>query len=194
MIRAGLSRTLSTVPDLDVSQEAPDLASLDPSRPPTVLVLDLDDRERGRIAEGFWSRLPPLASTVVLCPPNNPVNLPAALRYGVRALLTRESATTELLIAVEAARHGGVHISTSLLTDVFPESRVTPHLATREVEALRWLVQGLTHGQIGRRMGLSEATVNTYVKRIRAKLGVGNKADLTRRAIELGYIPPHPRQ
>jgi DNA-binding NarL/FixJ family response regulator len=37
-------------------------------------------------------------------------------------------------------------------------------------------------------MGLTEATVSTYVKRIRSKLNVGNKADLTRTAIELGLL------
>jgi DNA-binding CsgD family transcriptional regulator len=32
-------------------------------------------------------------------------------------------------------------------------------------------------------MGVSKATVDTYVERIRAKLQVGNKADLTRAAL-----------
>jgi DNA-binding CsgD family transcriptional regulator len=45
-------------------------------------------------------------------------------------------------------------------------------------------------------MGLTEATVNTYAKRLRAKLNVGNKAQLTRVAIELGHLderrPSHP--
>jgi len=36
-------------------------------------------------------------------------------------------------------------------------------------------------------MGLAETTINTYVKRIRHKLNVGNKAELTRPAIDLGY-------
>jgi hypothetical protein len=35
-------------------------------------------------------------------------------------------------------------------------------------------------------MGLTEATVSTYVKRIRNKLNVGNKAELTRMAIRFG--------
>jgi DNA-binding CsgD family transcriptional regulator len=61
-------------------------------------------------------------------------------------------------------------------------------LGRREVETLRWVARGLTHRQIGTRMGLTEETVNTYLKRIRAKLGVHNKALLTRRAIELGYL------
>ena len=46
---------------------------------------------------------------------------------------------------------------------------------------------GLTQGQIATRMGLSQATVNTYAKRIRAKLKVSNKAELTRIAIDLGH-------
>ena len=37
-------------------------------------------------------------------------------------------------------------------------------------------------------MGLSQATVNTYAKRIRVKLHVTNKAELTRMAIELGHV------
>lgn len=61
-------------------------------------------------------------------------------------------------------------------------------LAPRESEALGWLAVGLTHRQIAGHMGLTEATVSTYVKRIRSKLNVGNKADLTRAAIELGLL------
>jgi len=37
-------------------------------------------------------------------------------------------------------------------------------------------------------MGLSPATVNTYAKRIRGKLKVSNKAELTRIAIDLGHL------
>lgn len=50
------------------------------------------------------------------------------------------------------------------------------------------VARGLTQGQIATRMGLSQATVNTYAKRIRAKLKVNNKAALTRIAIELGHV------
>ncbi|GAB2640061.1 response regulator transcription factor [Nocardia goodfellowii] len=61
-------------------------------------------------------------------------------------------------------------------------------LGRREIEALQWVARGLTHRQAGRQMGLTEETINTYIKRIRSKLGAHNKAALTRRAIELGYL------
>lgn len=71
-------------------------------------------------------------------------------------------------------------------------------LSSREEEVLRQISQGLTHSQIARRLGISRHTVDTYVKRVRAKLGVGNKAELTRVAllgrVSAGHIPhadPH---
>jgi DNA-binding NarL/FixJ family response regulator len=57
------------------------------------------------------------------------------------------------------------------------------HLSKREEQVLRQISRGLTHGQIATRLDISPHTVDTYVKRIRAKLGVGNKAELTRAAL-----------
>ncbi|HEX5118010.1 MAG TPA: helix-turn-helix transcriptional regulator [Pseudonocardiaceae bacterium] len=51
---------------------------------------------------------------------------------------------------------------------------------------LRHIAAGLTHGQVANRIGISHHTVDTYVKRIRVKLGVGNKAQLVRAALTMG--------
>ncbi len=63
-------------------------------------------------------------------------------------------------------------------------------LAPREMETLVLIVRGFTQAQAAVRMGVSATTVDTYMRRIRNKLGAGNKADLTRRALELGLIKP----
>ncbi|MFB4300572.1 DNA-binding response regulator [Actinomadura sp. NTSP31] len=57
-------------------------------------------------------------------------------------------------------------------------------LSARESEVLSHIAAGRTHGQVARILGISRHTVDTYVKRIRKKLGPGNKADLTRAAME----------
>lgn len=70
-------------------------------------------------------------------------------------------------------------------TDVLPD-RAPPSsaaLSEREEQVLRQISTGLTHSQIATRLGISSHTVDTYVKRIRAKLGAGNKAELTRAAL-----------
>ncbi|WP_320068784.1 response regulator transcription factor [Micromonospora sp. RTGN7] len=66
------------------------------------------------------------------------------------------------------------------------------HLSEREEQVLRQISRGLTHGQIATRLGISPHTVDTYVKRIRAKLGVGNKAELTRAALLGRLAVDHP--
>lgn len=63
------------------------------------------------------------------------------------------------------------------------------HLSGREEQVLWQIAHGFTHGQVATRLGISPHTVDTYVKRIRSKLGVGNKAELTRAAL-LGQIAP----
>lgn len=60
------------------------------------------------------------------------------------------------------------------------------HLSEREEQVLWQIARGLTHGQIATRLGISPHTVDTYIKRIRSKLGVGNKAELTRVALRGG--------
>lgn len=58
-------------------------------------------------------------------------------------------------------------------------------LSAREYQVLQQIARGLTHSQIARRLQISQHTVDTYVKRIRGKLDVGNKAELTRAAVGL---------
>lgn len=63
-------------------------------------------------------------------------------------------------------------------------------LSRREEQVLLQISSGLTHGQVARRLGISENTVDTYVKRIRAKLRLGNKAELTRAALTYEFSAP----
>ncbi|MFB7291723.1 response regulator transcription factor [Actinacidiphila glaucinigra] len=61
-----------------------------------------------------------------------------------------------------------------------------PELAPRERETLRHIAAGRTYLQTARHMGLSRHTVDAYLRRIRAKLGIHSTAELTRTAIALG--------
>lgn len=121
-----------------------------------------------------------------------------ALRAGAYGCVSRQADDDQLLHAVTTVAGGGIHVDARLAAGLRTDLRQAPAgqssaLARRELETLRWIAAGLTHGQIARRMDLTEATVSTYVKRIRSKLNVGNKADLTRKAIELGLLRENPR-
>jgi DNA-binding NarL/FixJ family response regulator len=62
----------------------------------------------------------------------------------------------------------------------------TAELSPREEQALDLIASGFTHAQTATRMGVSVSTVDTYIDRIRSKLGVSGKAELVRAAIERG--------
>lgn len=62
----------------------------------------------------------------------------------------------------------------------------TPALTPRELETLRHIAGGRTYLQTARLMGLSQHTVDTYLRRIRAKFDVNTTAELTRLAMALG--------
>ncbi|WJK41935.1 response regulator transcription factor [Solwaraspora sp. WMMA2056] len=167
-------------------------------RRPTVAVLgvDLPPAQLRRICDR-WPTLVVASATAMS-------SALAAVRCGARSVLVAAATDpAEMRIALNAVVSGGIHLGRGLqwapaepvravparTGSVAAESRQLPALAPREVQTLRLIARGLTHAQAARELGLTAATVDTYVKRIRTKLAVGNKAELTRRAIEFGYVP-----
>ena len=63
-------------------------------------------------------------------------------------------------------------------------------LSPRVIEAMRYVIQGLTDAQIGRLMGVSERTVETMVRRAKHKLGIDgcNRITLIHTLLEHGYV------
>jgi DNA-binding NarL/FixJ family response regulator len=125
-----------------------------------------------------------------------PVDVLQALEAGVNGCLDRNLDVRRLTAAIELVRDGGVYVAPSL----FPPLRQAVHrlrhrqdpgrgLTPRELDTLRLMAMGCTYRQIAQRLELTETTVNTYIKRIRLKLGGGNAAELTRKAVALNYLP-----
>ena len=57
-------------------------------------------------------------------------------------------------------------------------------LTTREIDVLRFLVQGLTNKEIAARMEVSESTVKNTFQQLFGKLGVRTRSQLVRVALE----------
>jgi DNA-binding NarL/FixJ family response regulator len=58
-------------------------------------------------------------------------------------------------------------------------------LNEREIEAARWLIQGLTYEEVGARMFLSVNTIRHYVRVLYKKLNVNNKTQLRNKLASL---------
>lgn len=170
-----------TTPAGDVSRLA-DVALVDPGALGGV----------GKFA--FLRRCARSTPVVMMC--GGPDPDPDERRYlaaGAARVLRKETSGVEIIEAVRAAiapprwRFN----QRSIAAEPFSRPLAVPSpftgeqaaLSEREEQVLRQISQGLTHSQIATRLGITRNTVDTYVKRIRAKLGAGNKADLTRAAL-----------
>jgi DNA-binding NarL/FixJ family response regulator len=119
---------------------------------------------------------------------------------GAAGVISKRASGERIIDAVRAVSRGaqvspGTRPPTFVARPTPPADHGPPrdaHLSDREEQVLRQISRGLTHGQIATRLGISPHTVDTYVKRIRTKLGVGNKAELTRAAVLGGMAPEVP--
>ncbi|MFC4033947.1 DNA-binding response regulator [Streptomyces polygonati] len=191
-MRRGLEDLVSNSPPLRVVAVVAEPCRLDPALRADVIVLGPSPQAEETLPD-MVAELGPHGRVLVVSDFAGPQLLAGALRAGAYGCVTRQTDDDGLLLAIGTVAGGGLHVAPGLTPRLHaelaqPAAATPPALARRETETLRWLAAGLTHGQIARRMDLTEATVSTYVKRIRNKLNVGNKADLTRKAIELGLV------
>ena len=191
--RTGMERVVSLNPELTVVASVPHVDDLEACTATCdVAVLALPMQDVGSSVEVI-ARVAAIGRPVITATWDHPPTLMGAMRAGARGCLTRYSPQSTVADALHVVAQGGLYLCAQLV-DRFhaelrrPRQEGATGLAPREIETLRWIALGFTQAQIANRMGLSQATVNTYAKRIRGKLNVGNKAELTRVAIALGYL------
>jgi DNA-binding NarL/FixJ family response regulator len=191
--RAGMQLLIQGDGELRVVASVARVAELEaPETTCDVVVLDLPMRsDEGALA--IISYLANVSRPLVISTWDQPPTLLAAIRSGARACVSRQADPETVAIAIRVVAGGGFYLCdrthAPLRAELNRPLRQDPSgLGPREVETLRWIARGFTQAQIASRMGLSPATINTYAKRIRAKLNATNRAELTRIAIELGYL------
>ena len=191
--RTGMERVVSLNPQLTVVASVPYVDDLeDGTAACDVAVLALPMQDTGTSLEVI-AKVAAIGRPLITATWDQPPTLLAAMRAGARGCLTRYSAQSAVADALRVVAEGGFYLCAQLVDQFHAELRRPRQpdpagLAPREIETLRWIALGFTQAQIASRMGLSQATINTYTKRIRAKLNVGNKAQLTRVAIASGYL------
>jgi DNA-binding NarL/FixJ family response regulator len=119
-----------------------------------------------------------------------------ALRAGAHGYALKDAAARELVLAVKTVMAGRQYLSPAI-TDLFaagesidtmPKSPFE-RLSLRERQVLRRIVDGATSAAIAEHLSLSRKTVDTYRGRLMVKLGVDNRSELIRCAIEHELIP-----
>jgi two-component system, NarL family, invasion response regulator UvrY len=104
------------------------------------------------------------------------------LAAGASGYLTKDSAPTELVNAIEEVRQGRPYVDGRLDRDA--GASVHERLSDREYQVLRMVGSGRTVSEIAVGLGLSVKTVSTYRARLLKKTQMHSNAELMRYAIE----------
>ncbi len=197
VVRRGLRQLLDGEEGLEVVAEA---GNVDDARRyvrghhPKILVLDLNMPGGSSLKAIPELRAEsPETEIVVLTMQDEPAYAREALGAGVLGYVLKEAADTELIQAVRAAAVGQSYLNPRLGARVAAEPPPGPPggLSDREVEVLRMIALGYTNVQISQELFLSVRTVETHRAHIQQKLGLSDRAELVRYALDHGLVDDH---
>jgi DNA-binding NarL/FixJ family response regulator len=144
-----------------------------------LFVLDVDFAADRPVIE-LVPRLTGTAPVLLLVRPGLDLRaLRALLAAGAAGFVDNRVEPTRLVEAMRVVASGRTFRDETVHVD----PSAAAELSQREQQVLELIARGLTHHQIARAIEVSRNTVDTYVKRIRFKLNLGNKAELARTAV-----------
>jgi two-component system response regulator NreC len=190
IVRRGLRQLLEGEDGFEVVAEAEDVESARRylrGHHPDVLVLDLNMPGEPSIEAIPKLRQEfPRTQIVVLTMQNEPAYARSALGAGVLGYVLKESADAELVEAIRSAVAGEQYLNPRLGAKVAAEPPPGPPdgLSDRELEILRLIALGFTNSQVAEELFLSVRTVETHRAHIQQKLGLSDRAELVRYALD----------
>ena len=197
----GLTRLLSL--DFDIVGTATDgrkLIEAALTLRPDLIVLDIGMPELNGIeAARQLSEKLPATHLVVVTQQLDPDYLRAAFQAGVHGYVAKQSASTELLLAIHLVLRGGYYITPLLPTpEVNGRMHLNPganpsdlfgvDLTARQREVLQLIAEGRSTKEISSSLRISTKTVEFHKSGLMNELGVRTTAELTRYALSKGII------
>lgn len=119
-----------------------------------------------------------------------------ALKAGAQGYMPKNAGIEELVFAISSIITGKKYVSPSVTHLLVGDSSdgnggetdPVKLLTTREIEILTLLAEGYDHKQIGKKLHISQRTVDTHRSNILKKLEAKNNVDLVKIAIRSGLI------
>lgn len=197
MFRQGLVSLIEREPDLKVVKDVGDGATaLDALLmfKPRVAVIDigLPDMSGATLTRKIKNRLPS-TGLVALSMHTEPHFIDLMLKEGASAYVLKLDAFEDLTDAIRSvAESSAVPFLSKSAKDILVATQANGGnarrqvLSRREEEVLRMMADGMKNRDIAEELKLSAKTVDTYRRRVMAKLGADSSADLVKSAIRLG--------
>jgi DNA-binding NarL/FixJ family response regulator len=200
LVREGLRRLLEERGDLRVvgeattGQEAVDMAA---EKSPDLVLMDISmpglsgiDATRRICRNGNGSKV------LILSMHDNRSYVEEVLRAGAAGYVLKDSASSDLLQAIDAVRGGDSFLSPTITQQVVdaiarpsdqPEAALGA-LTDREREVLTLIAEGLSSKQIAKELGVSLKTIESHRANLMDKLDIHKVSGLVRFAIRSGLV------
>jgi DNA-binding NarL/FixJ family response regulator len=159
----------------------PDVAIVDISMPELTGI----EVARKTVNAGIRTRV------VVLTMHEDPSAALQAQEVGAAGYVLKDNTFEELVIAVRTVAAGGTFVTSSIqakLRESQRHGRAAALLSQREREVIKLIALGHSSKEIGRLMGISPRTVDTYRNRLMDKLGLNTRASVVRYAVRTGMV------
>lgn len=201
LVRTGLRRLIDDIDDLSVIAEAdngndairhvtelkPDVAILDINMP------GLNGIETTEILRRDFPEL----KIVIVSMHSDELFPQRLIKAGANAYLTKDSGIQEICHAIHEVIAARNYICTEVaqklaLVNTSNQGSPFKSLSKRELEVLSLLIEGLKVAEISDKLCLSPKTVSTYRYRLFNKLSVQNDIELTKLAMQHGFVEETP--
>jgi DNA-binding NarL/FixJ family response regulator len=107
----------------------------------------------------------------------------AALEAGSAGVVLKEAPLADLARALQSVEHGRSYVDPGVL-----QAQTAAELTQRELAVLAMIADGLSHEQIGDRLGIGAETVRTHMKKACTRLGASTRTQAVAAALRQGLI------
>jgi DNA-binding NarL/FixJ family response regulator len=200
LVRAGIRALLEKIPSVEVVGEAGtgrEALELVRSELPNIVLMDIAMTELGglealpRITKDF-----PSVKVIILSAHASEEYVIRALREGASGYMLKDSATSELELAVTSVIQGKIYLSPSISRTVIDDylqrvgGAVSPleQLTSRQREILQLIAEGKNAKEIAADLEISNKTVESHRLQLMDRLNIHDIPGLVRYAIRNGLV------
>ena len=191
VVRFGLATIISLQPDMVVAGEAgsgEEACALCAQRQADVVLMDLRlPGLSGVEAIRTIRKTQPDLRFIVLTTYDGDEDIHRALQAGARAYLLKAMSHSEVTAAIRKV-HSGSRVIPEPVSRTLAERPPQSELSPRELEVLTLIADGLSNKEIGKRLGITEATVKWHVNIILSRLDVADRTEAIVAALQRGIM------
>ncbi len=201
IVRKGIRSLLDDEAQIEVVGEAGDgreaLEKVEDLHPDIVLMDIAMPHMNGLEATRQIKKLFPEVKVIVLTMYTNEEYIFQMLQVGATGYLVKQSAPSELILAIQSVFRGDSYLSPAISTkivehlrqsdDTYQESSYNA-LTTREREILQLIAEGNSNKEIAATLHISEKTVSVHRTNLMEKLDLHSTIDIVKYALRKGII------